>query len=80
MMDASELEKIIVENESLVIAILYRRACEEWAAAHLEVAKVDADIKVIEGKMLELQTIIHGRRKEISRTESSVPVDTPTPG
>ena len=77
MMDPAELEKIISENESLVLAILYRRACAKWAAAHLEVAKVDADIKVIEGKMLELQTIIRERRKEISRTESSVPVDTP---
>ena len=61
---AEELEEIVRERTGEVLAILYKQATEEWAAAHIQVAMTDAEISRITARKFHLETILQNRRKD----------------
>jgi hypothetical protein len=70
-MNSDELRELVLSRRAEVLAILLMDAAEQWARAHIEVAKSDADIQRLKAEMLWLETVISHER---SRTKAAEPV------
>lgn len=63
--DPDELRKLITDNESEVLALLYVLNCERWAEAHKQVALKDGEIKVLEARKHWLEVVIRTRQMDM---------------